>query len=258
MPATLPDWNGLWDMAGKPGRSHSDALMFDEDHVVQPPDPGGSGGGFDFGPTPGAYDASVPYKPEYWAKYRAILARNMAGMITDPVGNCMQPHGMPRQMSAIPFGPYIVVRPDMVMMHWKWLGATRFIFTDGRPHPPADQLMPSFMGHSIGHWEGDTLVVDTVGLYPQQYDQSGAPFSGQIHVVERIRLVSPNTLRNEITVYDPVMLTGPWRVVRDYTRNLSPHLDLQDEYCPPGGNTTDYSKGYQDEVLPMDRDKPKQ
>lgn len=254
----LPDWNGAWDMARIPGKSHAALLMFDPDHVYLPPDPGGPQGGFDFGPPPGSYDSSIPYKPKYWKKYMAIVARNAQGMITDPVGDCMQPHGMPRQMSAIPIGPYIVMTPTLVMMHWEWLGATRYIFTDGRGHPKGDALAPSYMGDSIGHWEGDTLVVDTVGMFAGQYDQSGAPFSNRIHVLERIYLVDRDTLRDDITVEDPVMLIRPWRVVRDYKRNTAKRLDLHSAYCPPGGNTIDYSHGYQNEVLPMEKDQQQQ
>jgi hypothetical protein len=250
--AALPDWNGNWLMTG--GQTERARGMFDADHVYEPPDPAGPHGGFDFGPRAGSYDIGIPYNPEYKKKYEEIIKGELEGRDPDPVGGCMQPHGMPRQMAGIPFGPEVLMAPDMVLMSWPYLGAQRRIYTDGRPHPDPAKFAANYLGHSIGHWEGDTLLVDTVGILPGMYDQSGAPFSEKIHVTERIRLVDKDLLEDEMTIEDPVMLTGPWHVTRRYKRSNPRYANFSVEYCGPGA-AVDLSKGYQEVVLPSEMEK---
>jgi hypothetical protein len=87
--------------------------------------------------------------------------------------------------------------------------AIRQIWMDGRGHP--DDLDPSWMGHAIGHWEGATLVVDTVGLTDKSWlDTAGHPHSDTLHVVERIRRVDHDTLENTLTFDDPKTYTRTW------------------------------------------------
>jgi hypothetical protein len=253
--ASLPDWNGNWLMTG--GQTERARVMFDADNVYEPPDPGGPHGGFDFGPTTGSYDTAIPYNAEYKKQYEEIVKKELAGMNPDPVGGCMQPHGMPRQMAGIPFGPEVLVTPDMVLMSWPYLGAQRRIYTDKRSHPDPTKFAANYMGHSIGHWEGDTLVVDTVDMLPGMYDQSGAPFSDKTHVTERIHLESKDVLEDQITIDDPVMLTKPWHVTRRYRRANPRYPNFSLEYCPPGA-AVDLSKGYQEVVLPSEQAKKRQ
>jgi hypothetical protein len=156
-------------------------------------------------------------------------------------------------MGAAPGGPEIIVLPSQVRMTWYWFNATRRIYTDGRGHPKGDDLVPSFMGHSIGRWEGDTLVVDTVGMNAGIYDRSEAPFSDKVHVMERIRLVGPDLLEAKITVEDPVMLTRPWTVTR-YFRRLSHTPQSEGAYCE--GGRIEMENGAQHLVLPSERGKP--
>jgi hypothetical protein len=242
----LPDWNGAWLMTG--GQTERARLMFDADNVYSPPNPSAA---LDFGVLPGTYNTRIPYKPEYEARHKELIQMSIDGMSPDPVGTCMQPHGFPRQMGGIPVGPEIIVLPEMVLMSWAPLGAQRRIYTDGRPHPDPDLFPANFMGHSIGHWDGDTLVVDTTHMLEGIYDMSGAPHSDQIHVVERIRLIDNDTLENVITITDPVMLTEPWIVTRKYRRAKNRFPDLALEYCSPGSQV-DFSKGYQELILPSE------
>jgi len=94
----------------------------------------------------------------------------------------------------------------------------RHIYTDGRKHPDADDLWPTVWGDSIGHWEGDTLVVDTIQVKnPNIYFHGAAPLSEQAHYVERIRMVSPTRIEDEFTIEDPVTLTGPWKAKITYS-----------------------------------------
>jgi hypothetical protein len=95
----------------------------------------------------------------------------------------------------------------------------RHIHTDGRKHPAEEDLWPTVWGDSIGHWEGDTLVVDTIAVKnPFEYFHGAPPLSDQAHYVERIRMTGPNRIESEVTITDPVTLTGPWQVKVAYER----------------------------------------
>ncbi len=84
------------------------------------------------------------------------------------------------------------------------------IYTDGRSHPPADEVWPTYTGDSVGHWEGDTLVFDTIGLkaYPSVIiDRTGVINSEQLHVVTRMRKVDGKTIEADMTLEDPTAFT---------------------------------------------------
>ena len=236
----LPDWNGDWALVG--------GLMFAPEQAYNPEDPARKVGGLAYGPLPGAKLVGLPYKPEYQAKYDAVVAKAVEGLVDDPAGNCIEPHGMPRSLGAGAGLVAITVLPDEVRMTWFYMNGTRRIYTDGRKHPSGDDLFPSYMGHSIGHWEGDTLVVDTVGMKAGIYDRSGAPHSDQVHLVERIRMTAPDTLEFAMTIEDPVMFTRPWKVTRRYTRRPPDPTVVWGEYCDV--QPVDMSSGYQRAILP--------
>jgi hypothetical protein len=100
-------------------------------------------------------------------------------------------------------------------------GAVRKIFMDGRKHPPADDLLPTWWGHSIGHWEGDTLVVDTVGYNDKfWFDSRGTPHTTQLHTIERYTRTDYGTLINEFTLDDPGALEHP--VQLKFTAHAAP------------------------------------
>ena len=86
----------------------------------------------------------------------------------------------------------------------------RVIYMDGRQHPPADALRPTYLGHSIGRWEGDTLVVDTVGFNEKQWVAGAYPTTEQLHMTERISRPNLKTLSYEMTIDDPGVYTRPW------------------------------------------------
>jgi hypothetical protein len=198
--ATLPNWSGLWNPVG--------GLIFDPSTA----DPKGNNA-----QQPGDRE-HPPYNPEWEAKYKAKLDRTLAGYFADPITNCT-PHGMPRLMGGIPGPLEFVVTPEQTWIIWEYGSQMRRIFTDGRDHLPVEDRFDSWTGHSVGHWEGDTLVVDTVSMRGDtQYDRTGAPHSDQVHLVERMRLVAPDTLENDMTIEDPVAFTKPWRVNRRYRR----------------------------------------
>jgi hypothetical protein len=88
----------------------------------------------------------------------------------------------------------------------------RVIYTDGRPHPTGAALKPSFFGHSVGRWEGDTLVIDTVGFNEKQWLAGSYPTTDLLHLVERISRPNLKTLIYEATIDDPGAYTAPWAV----------------------------------------------
>jgi hypothetical protein len=101
-------------------------------------------------------------------------------------------------------------------------GEVRRIHTDGRPHPSLDDLYTSPLGHSIGHWEGGTLVVDTVGIRQDAmlFFTGGVNVGRNTHIVERVFLKDKDTLRIETTIDDPEVFTQPYSYPLEFTRTL--------------------------------------
>jgi len=96
---------------------------------------------------------------------------------------------------------------------------TRHIYTDGRDHPPLDDLWPTVTGNSIGHWEGDTLVIETIMVTnPNEFFPGGPPLSEEARYIEHIRL-DGEKLRAEVTIEDPITLSAPWNVKLNWVRD---------------------------------------
>ena len=137
------------------------------------------------------------------------------------------PTGFPRAFfHAFPL--QIVQTPGEVIMLFEWDSLRHQIFTDGREHDTT--LGPLWMGDSIGHWEGDTLVADTVNFNDKTWlDRIGHPHSEALHVIEHIRRVDHDHLEDEITIDDPKAYTRPWsgRIVFA----LKPKWTLAEEFC---------------------------
>ena len=185
-PAALPDFSGDWVVEG------ANTL-----------DPAGKG---------------PAYKPEWAAKVRATQADLKAGKIKDPIKTCGLPAGMPR-MLALPDVHEWIVRPEEVWHAVEHGGTVRRIFTDGRPHLKGDDLFPQFTGENVGHWEGDTLVIDTIGTRDDAWlDGAGLLHSEALHVVQRVRLIAPGRLQVVATMDDPEAFARPWTVTRTYRR----------------------------------------
>jgi hypothetical protein len=202
-------WDGIWNPVG--------GLVFDPTKAVP-------------GKMPEELRDDPPYNPEWEAKYEKIIERHKKGFGDDPLGYCV-PHGWPRLFGGAPGPLEIIIKPGTIYIIWEYMNQIRRIYTDGRGHPPAEQLYPSHFGHSIGHWEGKTLVVDTVSMMGYMpFDRTGAPHSDKVHTVERIRMIDKNTLENQITVTDPVAFTKPWVVTRQW-RRAPANYAMQDVYC---------------------------
>jgi hypothetical protein len=145
----------------------------------------------------------------------------------DPIFRNCSPTGFPRIFTH-PFPMQVVQTPGEVIMLFEWDSTRHEIFTDGRPHNTA--LGPLWMGDSIGHWEGDTLVADTVNFNDKTWlDRVGHPHSDALHVVERIRRVNHNHLLDDITIEDPKAYTKPWKAELNFL--LRPTWTLGEQFC---------------------------
>jgi hypothetical protein len=170
--------------------------------------------------TPEAFAPGSPpsFTPEYAAKQKAYAAVQAAGGNQDsPGANCL-PTGMPTIMSQ-PYPMQILFGPREVTIDIEAFMQVRHIYTDGRGHPADPD--PTFNGHSIGHWESNTLVVDSVGFVPDTplgFDW-GMRHSTKMHIVERFRLRTPDTLEVVTTIDDPQALTKPWTTTKTFKRH---------------------------------------
>jgi hypothetical protein len=149
----------------------------------------------------------------------------------DPTERCIPP-GIPRTMMQ-PFPWEIVQARDRVIMIFEYQSLVRQIFMDGRGHPK--DLEPTYMGHAIGKFEGDTLVIDTVGFNDKTWlDPMGLPHSDAMHVVEHIRRVDHDTLVDEYTIDDPKAYTKSWTTQRTF--KLKPDWQIQEYVCAENNN----------------------
>ena len=137
------------------------------------------------------------------------------------------PPGVPR-IFLQPTPMQIMQAPGEVVMLFEYDSMRRQIFTDGRAHDT--NLGPSWMGDSIGHWEGDTLVVDTVNFNDKTWiDRIGHPHSDALHLTERIRRINRDHLLDDITIEDPKAYAKPWTVHLDF--RLEPTWTLAERFC---------------------------
>ncbi len=142
----------------------------------------------------------------------------------DPGAKCL-PGGPLRGLWGLGHPFLIVQHPDVTVIHFESQGGPRFIYTDGRKHPEDIHDLPEFMGNSIGHWEGDTLVVDTVAVDERIWlDPSGHEHSDKLRIVERFKKTGPNTIIWEGTIDDPVFFVKPFTVTRTFERQLNDRL----------------------------------
>jgi hypothetical protein len=171
--------------------------------------------------------------PDYLAKWEIIRKSRMSGSYEyDPIANCLPP-GMPQMMS-MAYGMEIMQSKDKITFFSEWQDAMRRVYLDGRK--PSKKVLndPTYAGYSTGHWEGDTLVVETVALNDKSFIDSSSPHSEEMTVHERIRFVSPGLLEDRITVTDPLALTKPWETVHTYRKSSAPNDELREFACAEG------------------------
>jgi hypothetical protein len=178
----------------------------------------------------------LPWRPGALAEFQRLTAAQDSGRPKGLFVNCL-PEGMPSWMLISHNAMEILFTPGRVTLLGESDGnRLRRIYTDGRPHP--EDLDPTFHGHSIGHWEGDTLVVDTVGILPEVYiavgEAVGVPNNGGLHVIERIHLVGPDELADDLEIIAPKVLTAPWKTTRTYFRQRARLYDILEGVCLQG------------------------
>jgi hypothetical protein len=171
--------------------------------------------------------------PEYMAKWEVIRKSRMAGSYEyDNTAKCLPP-GMPAMMN-MAYGMEVMQGKDRITFFSELNDALRRVYLDGRK--PTQKILddPTYAGYSTGHWEGDTLVVDTVALHPNSFIEGFSPHSDAMTVKERIRLTSPDTLEDRITVTDSKALTKPWETVKNYRKAKPGNDELREFACAEG------------------------
>jgi hypothetical protein len=144
----------------------------------------------------------------------------------DPTERCIPP-GIPRTMFQ-PFPWEIVQARDRIVIIYEYQSLVRQIFMDGRRHP--SDLEPTYMGHAIGKFEGDTLIIDTVGFNDKTWlDPRGLPHTDALHVIERMRRVNHDTLEDRYTIDDSKAYTKPWTATRIF--KLKPEWQIKEYVC---------------------------
>ena len=228
LPDGHPDMEGFWtppaitDIEPAPARGGGRGAARGGGAPPPPPaargpaDPGlaasgfGGGGGIRIVDPP---DGKIPYKPEARAKQQDILNSHMAD---EPELHCY-PSGVPHSESN-QFGVQIIQTPGYFVQLSEFMHTVRIIPTDGRPH--IDSKVKLFQGDPVGHWDGDTLVVDTTNQNTKTWmDTSGNFKTEALHVTEKFIPQDANTIVYEATITDPDIYTQPWTARWNITRN---------------------------------------
>ena len=165
----------------------------------------------------------IPYTPAA----RVLKEENAANWVDrDPEVKCYMP-GVPRA-TYIPMPFQIIQSETDVFIAYQFAGAVRDIYMDN----PGPSQVDSWMGWSVGHWEGDTLVVDVTGIGDGSWlDRAGSHHSYRLHVVERYTMIGPNHIQYEATIEDPEVLTEPFTIAMPLYRRIEENARLMDFRC---------------------------
>jgi hypothetical protein len=222
LPDGHPDMQGFWNPPAITDIEPAQGRGGRGDAPARGGAPAGGGGGVPgFGGFAGAgnriidpADGKIPYKPEARAKQQDILQHHMAD---EPELHCYQ-SGVPHSESN-QFGVQIIQTPGYFVQLSEFMHTVRIIPTDGRPH--IDPKIRLFQGDPVGHWEGDTLVVDTTNQNTKTwFDTSGNFKTEALHVTEKFIPQDANTIVYEVTITDPDIYTQPWTAHWNIGRNL--------------------------------------
>lgn len=189
--AKLPDWSGTWRLNGS------------------------------YTNISGNKNNLPPYNAQWQRKFSAAQK-------TEPQDTAEKfcAVSVPRLLGA-PQPFEILVTPEETLVYYS-SREIRHLWTDGRELPPEDERWPMYWAESKGHWEGQTLVVETINIKGDLWiDATGATLSDNATLSERISMVDKNHLQDEITITDPTALTTPWRFTRSYERQQQKELSEQ-------------------------------
>jgi hypothetical protein len=173
--------------------------------------------GGEFAPPPAT---PLVFTPEYEAIYEAQQAEAAAaiarGEPLPPPAFCRN-YGVPTMMAVAVYPVEIIQRPEQVTIIAEAFSEVRRVHMN-EPQMELDAVPPGYYGHSVGRWDGDTLVIDTVGIREDIRGYDGMPHSREMRVRERMRLVAPDVLHDQITIEDPVVLREPATYTLAYRR----------------------------------------
>ncbi len=177
-----------------------------------------------------------PWTPKVGAEMAKLVQDEMDGHPFFVLSNC-QPYGMPALMLMTHNSMEILYTPGRVTILGESDGnRQRRIYTDGRGH--GDDPDITAHGHSIGHWDKDVLVVDTVAIAPQSFlaisEGVAVPSDGDMRVQERIHLTAKDTLADDMVITDPKVLTKPWQTTRLWHRLRGQQYEIVEGECVQG------------------------
>ena len=174
-------------------------------------------------PGLGVVEGEIPYRPDALARKK----QNQENWLTlDPEIKCYLP-GVPRA-TYMPYPFQILQSAKAIFIAYEFAGAVRDVYLKDPGPAPVD----SWMGQSVGRWDGDTLVVDVTGFNDQSwFDRSGNHHSDALHVVERYTRTAPDVISYEATIEDPKVFTRPWKMSMPLYRRLERNAQLMDFKC---------------------------
>jgi hypothetical protein len=194
--AAVPDLGGLWD--GAPGGGTRDLTKYMK-----------------------SQGQTIPFTAYGAERFKKVDLKN------NPNAYCLPPGPSRALTGPSPF--FIVQDQRAVSFMFENHNIYRVVYLDGRGHPADIADYPQFMGHSTGSWEGDTLVVDTVGMNDRTWlDSYGLEHSDKLHLTERFQKTGPDRIKYSVTYEDPVFFTKPWTATLDFVRQ--PAKDRLMEY----------------------------
>jgi hypothetical protein len=165
----------------------------------------------------------IPYLPAAAARKKENFENRLTA---DPENKCFLP-GVPRA-TYMPFPFQIVQTPKHILIAYEFASASRIIYMEKAPESPVD----TWMGHSVGHWEGETLVVDVSSFNDQTwFDRAGNFHSDELHVVERYTPLSRDALAYEVMIEDPKVFSRPWKISMPLYRRLESNAQLLEFKC---------------------------
>jgi hypothetical protein len=219
MPDGKPNLNGIW-------QANNTANWDLQAHQARPGPVAGLGAAFSIPGGIGVVEGEeIPYKPEAVAKKRENAAQWMK---SDPEIKCYLP-GVPRA-NYMPY-PFQIVQAtglNDILLTYEFASAARIVRMNTKEESPID----TWMGWSLGRWEGDTLVVDVRSFTDQTwFDRAGNYHSEALHVVERYTPMNADVLRYEATIEDPKIFTRPWKISMPLYRRLEKNAQLIEYKC---------------------------